>query len=190
MKSLKGKLILATCVICIICLGITVSFSYFNASGELKGKESENALLLAEKSASQIETWMGKQTSFLDAVAESIEVKGITEYEELCDYLTPLLESSDENDTLYDIYYTSMENKMAAASGYVQEPDIDFTQRRWFTGALDAEGIYYESPYKDVDSGRIVITISRKITVNGKIMGILAEDIFVDERYGISNLSV
>jgi len=167
-------------MICVICLSITASFSYFNASAKLKDKESENALLLAEKSARQIEIWMEKQTTFLNTIAASIEAKGSTEYGGLCAYLTYLLENCNEEDILYDIYYTSMENKMASASGYVPEPDIDFTGRSWFAGALNTPGIYYEPPYRDVDSGRIVITISRKIIIDGKTTGILAEDIFVD----------
>ncbi len=180
MKNLKSKLILITCMICVICLGITASVSYFNASGKLKEKEGESAQLLAEKSAGQIDAWMKEQAAFLDAIAASIEADGSTDHEELCAYFTYILENCNEDDVLYDIYYTSLENRMAAGSGYVPEPDIDFTQRSWFAEALNSEGLHYEAPYKDVDSGRIVITISRKITINGEVKGILAEDIFVD----------
>lgn len=180
MKSLKSKLILITCMICVICLGITASVSYFNASGKLKEKESESALLLAEKSAGQIEAWMKEQAAFLNTIAASIEADGDTDHEELCVYLAYLLENCNENGVLYDIYYTSLENRMASGSGYVPEPGMDFTQRSWFAGALNAESVHYEAPYRDVDSGRIVITISRKIIINGKTKGILAEDIFVD----------
>lgn len=187
MKSLKSKLILITCMICVICLGITASVSYFNASGKLREKESESALLLAEKSAGQIEAWMKEQAAFLHTIAASIETDARTDHEELCTYLTFLLENYNENDTLYDIYYTSLENRMAAGSGYTPEPDIDFTQRSWFVGALNEDGVHYEAPYRDVDSGRIVITISRKITVNGEVKGILAEDIFVDTVVNIVN---
>ena len=49
MKSLKGKLILETCLICVICLGIASLISYINTSGELRNKESENAEALAAK---------------------------------------------------------------------------------------------------------------------------------------------
>ncbi len=180
MKSLKSKLILITCMICVICLGITASVSYFNASGKLKEKESESALLLAEKSAGQIEAWMKEQAAFLNTIAASIEADGDTDHEELCVYLAYLLENCNENGVLYDIYYTSLENRMASGSGYVPEPGMDFTQRSWFAGALNAESVHYEAPYRDVDSGRIVITISRKIIINGETKGILAEDIFVD----------
>lgn len=47
MKSLRGKLIIETCFICVICLGIASFMSYVNTSGELRNKESENAKSLA-----------------------------------------------------------------------------------------------------------------------------------------------
>lgn len=189
MKSLKGKLVLTTCMICVICLGITASVSFFNASGKLKSKEKENALLLAQKSAEQIEAWIKEQSAFLNTIAESIEAEKITEHNQLYNYLVFLLENCNENDNLYDIYYTSVENHMVSASGYVPEEGIDFTQRGWFSGALNGNRIHYEAPYKDVDSGRIVITISRRIMINGAVAGILAEDIFVDTVVNIVNQS-
>lgn len=180
MQSLKGKLVLAVCMICVICLGITASVSYLNASDKLKGKESEKALLLAQKSAEEIESWLKEQAAFMGTVASFIELEGITDPDQLRESLTQLLENCNEDDTLYDIYYTSKENEMAAASGYVPEPGIDFTKRSWYIGALNTDGFYYEAPYRDVDSGRIVITISRKIERDGHVSGVLAEDIFVD----------
>lgn len=48
---------------------------------------------------------------------------------------------------------------MDLGSEYVPEADIDFTQRSWFVGALNTDGVHYEARYRDVDSGRIVIII-------------------------------
>lgn len=180
MKSLRGKLILETCLICMICLGIASLISYVNTSGELKEKERENSESLAKTSAEEIEIWIKEQEVFLDTVAASIEVENKTEQETLLTYLTDFLENYNEDDVLYDIYYVSAGNQMAAASGYVPEPEIDFTKRSWYEGALKTNGIYYESPYKDVDSGRMVITLSRRITIGGTVEGVLAADIFID----------
>lgn len=180
MKSLRGKLILETCFICVICLGIASYMSYVNTSGELKTKESENAKSLAAQSAEEIQLWMKEQEVFLDTVAATVEIENKTEHEPLLAYLTELLENHNTNNVLYDIYYVSADNKMTAASGYEPAPDIDFTQRSWYIGAVEGKGINYESPYRDVDSGRMVITISRKITVDGMVVGVLAEDIFID----------
>lgn len=180
MKSLKGKLILETCLICVICLGIASLISYINTSGELKNKESENAEALAAKSAEEIQLWLKEQEVFLDTVAATIEVENKTEHEPLLLYLTNLLEDYNDDNVLYDIYYVSADNRMTAASGYESDPDIDFTQRSWYVGAEQSTGDYHASPYRDADSGRMVITICRKITIDGTVVGVLAEDIFID----------
>ena len=146
---------------CLICLGITAAISYSDASGKLKDKESETAVLLAEKSAGEIDAWMREQAAFPSTIAVSMELGKNTDHDYLCSYLGSFLESYNENDTLYDIYYTNTDNKMAAASGYVPDPDVD--------------------------SGRIVITISRKIVIDGQTTGVLAEDIFVDTLIEIVN---
>lgn len=158
MQSLRKKLIFMTCL---ICLGITAAISYSDASGKLKDKESETAVLLAEKSAGEIDAWMREQAAFLSTIAVSMELGKNTDHDYLCSYLGSFLESYNENDTLYDIYYTNTDNKMAAASGYVPDPDVD--------------------------SGRIVITISRKIVIDGQTTGVLTEDIFVDTLIEIVN---
>lgn len=180
MKSLRVKLILETCFICVICLAVASLISYVNTSGELKTKESENAKALATNSAEEIQLWMREQEVFLDTVAATVEIEGKTEHEPLLAYLTQLLENENEGNVLYDIYFVSADNIMTAASGYEPTPDIDFTQRSWYIGAIENNGVNYESPYRDVDSGRMVITISRKITVDGNVAGVLAEDIFID----------
>lgn len=189
MKNLKGKLIITTCLICMICIGITAAISYSIASGKLMDKESSNARLLAEKSAGEIAAWVQEQAAFLDTVASSMEISGNTDYKYLCNYLGSFLKKNaeDGDGSLYDVYYTSKENKMSSASGYVPEPDIDFTQRSWFAGALAADHLYFDAPYRDVDSGRIVITISRSIVIEDETVGVLAEDIFVDTVVDIVN---
>lgn len=180
MKSLKGKLILETCVICIICLGISSLISYVNTSGELRNQERKNAESLAQNSAEEIEVWLKEQEVFLDTVAATVEIEGKTDHETLLTYLTELLESYNADNVLYDIYYVSEQNRMTAASGYEPEPGLDFTERDWYVNAADRDGIFYSSPYRDTDSGRMVITIARKIMAGGKMQGVLAEDIFID----------
>lgn len=187
MRNLKGTLILTTCLICLICIGATATISYSNASKKLREREDENMRLLAEKSAGQVDVWMRGQAEFLNTVAASMEVQKNTDHDGLCTYFASLLEGYNKDGVLYDIYYTSNENVMAAGSGYVPEPGLDFTKRSWFVGALAAEGLYFDAPYRDADSGRIVITISRKIAVDGNIVGVLAGDIFVDTVVDIVN---
>lgn len=98
-----------------------------------------------------------------------------------------LEKSNARDDTLYDIYYTNEQNQMAAGSGYMPDGTVDFTKRSWYLGAKDTEQTYFESAYKDADTERYVITLSKRIQFDGQFAGVLAEDIFIDEVFGIVN---
>lgn len=188
MKSLKVKFIVATCLICMICLFLTSGISYWIASGHLYEKESGNAALLAQQNAESIAEWIHGYVVYLDTAAASMEVLGITDFDAQCAFLADMLTKSNaSDDTLYDIYFTDEQNRMAAGSGYMPDGSVDFTKRSWYIGAKDTDTAYFESAYKDADTGRYVITISRGVTLDGKFAGVLAEDIFIDEVVGIVN---
>lgn len=188
MKSLKFKLITATCVICIICLTLTSTISYRIASKRLYEKESSQAELIARQNAEKIAEWIHGYVVYLNTVADEMEASGMTDFAGQCEFLQNMLAKSNaSDDTLYDIYYTNEQNQMAAGSGYMPDGTVDFTKRSWYIGAKDSEGTWFESAYKDADTGRYVITISRKIMFGTEIAGVLAEDIFIDEVVGIVN---
>lgn len=188
MKSLKAKLIVTTCIICVICLFLTSGISYGIASRRLYDKESSNAELLARQNAEKIAEWIHGYVIYLDTVASSMEVLNLNDFEGQCVFLKDMLEKSNAaDDTLYDIYFTNEQNQMAAGSGYMPDGSVDFTKRSWYVGAKDSDAVYFESAYKDADTGRFVITISRKVMLDGQFAGVLAEDIFIDEVVGTVN---
>lgn len=188
MQSLKGKFIMATCMICVICLLLTSGISYKIALGYLYDKESRGAEFLAQQNAEKIAEWIHGYVVYLDTVASSMEVLEITDFEEQCVFLKDMLQKSNAaDDTLYDIYFTNEQNRMAAGSGYLPDGSVDFTKRSWYIGAKDTGRVYFESAYKDADTGRYVITISKGVTLAGEFAGVLAEDIFIDEVVGILN---
>ena len=176
MKSLKRKLRVVTCIICIVCLGITAAISYNIASSKMSQKEEEKAELSAEKNAQEIETWLNGYATYLEVTAGTMEAQKMAEPE-----------NQNEDVIIYDIYFTSEDNRMTAGSGYEADGSVDFTKRGWYLAAKEKDGVHYESPYKDADSGRYVITLSKKVEWDGKVVGVLAEDIFIDQVVEIVN---
>lgn len=188
MKNLKKRLLIAVCGVCLICLAVTSVMSYLVASRRLTTMAGENATLLTERSAREIDEWIHGYAVYLETVADTMEMEKITEYEAQCSFLADMLGRQNEiDDTLYDIYFTSEQNVMAAGSGYEPDGTVDFTQRSWYISAKETGEIHYESPYKDADSGRPVITLSKSVSVNGQVIGVLAEDIFIDRVVEIVN---
>lgn len=88
MKSLKLKLIVVTCIICIICLFLTSGISYTVASRRLYDKEGSNAELLAKQNSEKIAEWIHGYVIYLDTVADEMEASGITDFEEQCAFLS------------------------------------------------------------------------------------------------------
>lgn len=111
----------------------------------------------------------------------------MAEPENIAQYLQELLQNQNEDGIIYDIYFTSEDNRMTAGSGYEADGSVDFTKRGWYLVAKEKDGVHYESPYKDADSGRYVITLSKKVEWDGKVVGVLAEDIFIDQVVEIVN---
>lgn len=111
----------------------------------------------------------------------------MAEPENIAQYLQELLQNQNEDGIIYDIYFTSEDNRMTAGSGYEADGSVDFTKRGWYLAAKEKDGVHYESPYKDADSGRYVITLSKKVEWDGKVVGVLAEDIFIDQVVEIVN---
>lgn len=187
MKSLKSKLIVTTSVITLVCLVVTAAISYGKASKLMKASAVDNYTLLSEVSAEQISVWLSEQAQSLVNHKQVIEIQGNYDNDYLCSYLVPIVNDYNEDGYIYDLYYTSKDNVMASGSGYVPDPDIDFTQRDWYVGACDVDGLFYSTPYLDADSGKIVITISVQVFNKEEFMGVLAIDIFVDTLIDIVN---
>ena len=187
MRSLRGKLIVATCVSCLFCLLITAVVSYGIASDKLQEKESSNALQQAQISAEEIDKWIYGYQVYLSTAANTLEAENLTEFAKATSYNAKLLNDYNEDGILYDIYLTYTDNRMASGSGYVPDGTVDFTKRAWFIGAMDMDGVFCSPSYKDADSGRYVITISTKVKEAGKTIGVLAADIFIDDIVEIVN---
>lgn len=180
MKQLKTKLIWMTCCISIICLAVTAGVSYFSAAGSLRQNLEQNYVLLSEKCTSLIETWLGEQAQILVNQKQAIEIQGKYNISYLRDYLEPIVNEYNTDGYIYDLYFTSQDNQMAAGSGYEPDGSTDFTKRDWYVAAAGQEGLSYSAPYRDTDTGKIVITISTGIYDGTTFKGVLALDIFVD----------
>lgn len=187
MRTLKGKILLAVCIICLICVGSTAGISYVVSSKTLSTKTEENMILTSERYSNELNAWFNGQEELLNTVCAGMNAMGKYDYDSLYPYLLSNMNQLNDDDYIYDIYYTNTDNFMTAASGYMPDGSVDFTQREWFIGAVNTEDVYCSSPYVDSDSGRTVITISKAVYKKDKLQGVLSLDIFVDTIINIIN---
>lgn len=180
MKSLKTRLVIAVTIIVVLCSLIISVISYSITKKTLIDESKEKYSLLTEASATKVSEWISEQQNVVNGNVASLEIINNFDESYLEEYFLSIIENYNDGQYIYDLYYISEENIMSAGSGYVQDPEIDFTQRTYYIEPCESGATYFSAPYKDADSGKTVITISKAVEVEGKIKGVLAADIFMD----------
>jgi len=181
MRSLRGKFILTTIIICMICLSV-ISVVSFNVSSEIVSEKVQKEMeYLSQRYSKELEGWMDTQTQMLKTLSAELRVDEKYKDENFGKYITEIYETVNDNGYFYDIYFTYTDNTMISATGYVPDGSVDFVNdREWFSNAVESKEIYYSSPYADAETGTMVVTVSSAIFENDKLIGVLCADIYVD----------
>jgi len=74
------------------------------------------------------------------------------------------------------VYIGYPDGKLIDAT-WVPSSDFDCTNRPWYTGAVRKGDLYFSSPYQNVATKKMVITISKPVKRNGSFVGVFAVDI-------------
>lgn len=57
--------------------------------------------------------------------------------------------------------------------------NVDSRTREWYSGAIEADGIYYSNVMRDMFSGEPGITCSIPVTIDGRVVAVVCADIFL-----------
>lgn len=131
----------------------------------------------------QVEIWYAERMAASSDIVKTIEYAHMTSNSQadLQAYLAYMLEKNEDLG-IYD-YYIGMEDKTCYfGGGWEPAPgEYDPTTRDWYQDTVAADDMVISAAYVDAETGRVVITISVPIHENGKIVGVLATDIFTDD---------
>jgi diguanylate cyclase (GGDEF)-like protein len=180
-KSLFLRSIVIALIITALCMVVMAQVSFSISSKTINELAVFNYKLITDTKAHASMHWFWENRLILENQCFAIASKEMNR-RELQDYLANFLESNDDP-YVYDIYFTSIDNIMAAGTDYdnlVDDPDIDYRQSQWYTATIDTDDVIYSTAYIDPDTGRLVITLSKRVMRDGHMIGVLALDVFVD----------
>ncbi|MCR5356405.1 MAG: methyl-accepting chemotaxis protein [Lachnospiraceae bacterium] len=139
----------------------------------------------------EISTWYAERISELRTIQQTVEHYGMTAdpaYDPQA-YLAKVL-SENEAKGIFDYYIGMNDTTCYFGGGWEPAPgEYDPTTRDWYKEAVSKDDLYVSEAYVDAETGRIVITISLPLHENGKIIGVLAADIFTDDIQKIASSS-
>ena len=183
MKSLRFRMTIMIVLVVLVSTGLLLLISYQRASDSMADQLERNYSAVADKYAQELTAWINTNATIIDTMAAEIANDGLYDqsYEAFHRYLSGNYDLLNRNGYIYDIYFTYPDNRMVCASDFIPDGTVDYAgDRDWFTHAAGTGEMFYSTPYRDSDSGKTVVTISRAVYRHNTVMGVLAADIFVD----------
>lgn len=183
MENMRIKLTSMIVLVVLVSAGLLFLFSYQRSRDSMSAQMEASYSIVAEKYAQELTAWINTNATIIDSLAAEITTSGIYNdgYEAFHAYLAKNYELLNKDGRIYDIYFTYPDNHMACASDFIADGSVDYVRTRdWFVLAAGTGELFYSTPYRDSDTGKPVITISKGVYVNNVLQGVLAADIFVD----------
>ena len=173
-KILLTKIILAVTVIIII----ITEFNIGNQSNRIR--DLSRSLLSKESVsyANEIYNWWNGIEIRVEQVASVWKNTPDLSYDEALDMLLELTSLDPDSQDIYIAY--GNDSKFLDGSGWVPDDTYDFSDRAWYTGAIEKNGeIYTSDPYIDAATGKTCIACS--ILLDKEKSVVLSSDINFDK---------
>ena len=183
MKQIRVRITILIVFVVLVITGLLFLIGYQRTRESISDQMEANYSVMADRYAQELTAWINTNATIIDTMSAQITASGIDEegYDAFHRYLAESYDLLNQEGTIYDIYYTYSDNRMVCASDFVPDGSVDYVHDRdWFTEAAGTGNLYFSTPYRDSDSGKPIITISKGVYRNNVLQGVLAGDIFVD----------
>ena len=177
MKSLKLKLIVFVCIISILSLSFSVGISYYMSHKILSKELTEKAVYKSNQYAEQLNGWLEGQGKMIDEMANDLQYYNDYDLQKLFAYFEG---KQKPNPQIISFYMGFFDKQFISGDGWIPDADYDCTKRDWYVAALGTEGLAYTSPYLDITTNKMIITIAKQIKKDNQVYGVVAADIYVD----------
>lgn len=166
------------CIILVIVLGI--AFVGVTLMSVYRGNVAINSE--AQEYRTEIEKWVLKQQSILNMFVNNIEAQGdlYKDYDAAVQYLDHITQKYEEISCTY-LSDPSLPTVVIMNNGWKPDADFDVTQRSWYSDAIDNDDIAVSDPYLDEQTGNYCMTMSKRVVIDGKTIGVFGIDFYMDQ---------
>lgn len=174
--GLRKKITLLTLVITIISIFITAILGfYFNYNLTKKhiNMSMESTVDLINSDTSN---WIIEKSQLISVIGNIIEKNHLNKNQ-----IYDLIKQINDNSIISDVYMGFEDGEFISAIDWIPPENYDPRVRPWYIDIMKNDNITFSEPYLDITTNEYAVSIGRKITDgNGKVIGVLAEDILVE----------
>ena len=166
------------CIILVVVLGI--AFVGVTLMSVYRGNAAINSE--AQGYQAEIEKWVLKQQSILNMFVNNMEAQGdlYKDYDAAVAYLDDVTQKYEEISCTY-LSDPSLPTVVIMNNGWKPDADFDVTQRSWYSDAIDNDDIAVSDPYLDEQTGNYCMTMSKRVVIDGKTIGVFGIDFYMDQ---------
>jgi len=184
LKTIKNKIILVSSITCILSLILASAVSYFIFYNSIISESKSKISAQSDKYGETINGWIEGQGKIVDEIGDAIEQMDTSDNKGLLRYLTLKTKS---NPYSLAVYMGFQDKRYIDGSGWIPDSSFNCTQRIWYKDALQKKGLTYSEPYVDALTKKMVISISRPLIKNDKVIGVVSSDVKIDTIVNIIN---
>lgn len=186
-NSIRTKYVATGIMICLFSIVLVSTISYiisFNITSDLSDKRMNELTL--NKSA-EFDHWFKQKELIIESLVQDITATGDFSRAYLLKLLTGKMKTYSAD--IIDIYmgFEDDNRQLLSGVGWVTPPDYRAKTRTWYISAAKSGNIIFTEPYIDAMTGQMVITLAKSLYNNGKLIGVLAADIYISELIKVVN---
>ncbi|HPU21539.1 MAG TPA: methyl-accepting chemotaxis protein [Thermoclostridium caenicola] len=171
--KIKHRITLISVVLCMVCVLAMWSANRFISGIYLETTLQDKLSAEAKLKAHEINAWIGREKQNLEIIAERVIWAENHEFNTLYKVLEKSAAMNYGN-----LNYLALEDgTFVDVSGWVPDEGYNPLTREWYVKAAENAGkIYVCDPYVDAMTKNLVLTLSKKITLNDGRSGVLGVD--------------
>ena len=175
------RLVAITLFVTSLCMFIMAEASYLISSKKVDQIATDYYRLVTQENSVRVSSWYTEQVAVLNSNVFALEQRGVEDRAAVKQYLVNLLAEA-EHEYVYDIYFMYPDNVMLCGTDFdntVEHPEINYNLRPWYVNAIGKDRAVVSTAYLDTDTHKVVVTISKRVMINGEIAGTLNMDMFI-----------
>ena len=181
LNSIKAKYVITGITICllsVILVSITSYIVSYNITSDLSDKRIYEITM---RKAAEFDFWFDTQQTIIDSFSRDILAGDDYTRGNLSKLMATKMSIFGKEYS--DVYFGYADRNLVLVSGvgWVPDPGYDATARPWFLDAVKSDSVIFTEPYVDAWTGNLVITVAKALTKDGKLIGVLAADIFITD---------
>jgi class 3 adenylate cyclase len=153
--------------------------SWFSTKSIMVKELRQKSRIKVEIASRHINSWLRKRGQILQAVADREEIQWSSK--DLKQEFFKVLMTRYKKDGISTIYMGMEDGDYATGTYRIPPPEYIAKKRPWYIAAKKKGSLVFTKPYIDWLTKRYVLTVAVPIYVNGKLMGVIAMDTFMDD---------